>query len=168
MKVLSVLFLLVFQVAYAQDHNHGQKMEKKAMSHEHGKENKQFNAVLGEYEKLHSEFFDNNLEKIKEQAKMVNQSISKIEDKEILKLLTFTQKKLTLIENSDDMEKSREAMGVVSQGMINVLEKHANNKNYAGYYCPMVKKYWIQNIEDSDKVRNPYASTTMPSCGSRK
>ncbi|MBD65083.1 MAG: hypothetical protein CME62_07745 [Halobacteriovoraceae bacterium] len=173
MKLLSLMILIV-QVGFAQDHkHHGQKMksEKKEMNHSahaHGVENKQFNKVLSEYESLHQAFFDEKLEKTKTQAKSVSAAISEIKDPEILKLLTYTQKKLTELQNSTDLDKSKEAMNVVSQGILNVLEKHAPNKHYARYYCPMVKKYWIQNIKDSEKVMNPYASTSMPHCGSKK
>ena len=95
-------------------------------------------------------------------------AISEIKDPEILKLLDYTQKKLPELQNSNDLDQSKEAMNVISQGILNVLEKHAPNKNYARYYCPMVKKYWIQNIKDSEKVMNPYASASMPHCGSKK
>ena len=69
---------------------------------------------------------------------------------------------------SDDIKESKEAMNTVSQGMLVVLEKHAPNKDYARFYCPMVKKYWIQNKTKIKKVMNPYASSSMPHCGSIK
>jgi hypothetical protein len=67
-----------------------------------------------------------------------------------------------------DIESNKKSFNTVSQGILVVLDKYSHNKNYARYFCPMVKKYWIQNISKSEKVMNPYASTTMPHCGAKK
>mgnify|MGYP000002837158 FL=1 len=96
------------------------------------------------------------------------EEIEAIKDEKIAKTLNYTKKKLGEISKSDDIKVNKEAMNTVSQGILVVLEKHAPNKNYARYYCPMVKKYWIQNITKSEEVVNPYAGDYMPHCGVKK
>jgi hypothetical protein len=130
--------------------------------------NRSFGQALSLYEKLHQSFFDNNLKAIKASAKSLLEAIEAIENEKISKVLSFSKTKLSLMIDSKNLETSRSAMNIVSQAMLIVLEKHVPNKNYARYYCPMVKKYWIQNISDSDKVMNPYAADTMPHCGTRE
>lgn len=136
--------------------------------HKHGHQNKKFDDVLVKYESLHKAFFDNNTNDVKAKASEVLAEIEKIKDEKIVKTLTYTKKKLKEISESNDAKANKEAMNTVSQGLLVVLEKHAPNKSYSRYYCPMVKKYWIQNISKSEKVMNPYASSSMPHCGAKK
>ena len=175
MKNLLLMTLVLSNLAFAQDDahkhhsmskGHGKKMEMK--EHKHGAANDAFNKVLVKYEGLHKSFFDNDIAKIKINAKAVLEEIEAIKDEKIAKTLNYTKKKLSEISKSDDIKANKEAMNTVSQGILVVLEKHAPNKNYARYYCPMVKKYWIQNISDSEKVMNPYASDSMPHCGGKQ
>lgn len=134
----------------------------------HAEPNKAFEKVLSTYEALHQAFFDNNQAEIKSKAEAVLKEIESLKDEKITKVLNHTKKKLSEIKNSEDIKASREAMNLVSQGLLVVLEKHSPHKNYARYYCPMVRKYWIQNISKTEKVMNPYASSSMPHCGSKQ
>lgn len=127
-----------------------------------------FNKVLSQYEELHQAFFENKLEKVHESAKKVLSSLEAIKDEKLAKPLTYTRKKLQEVSTAKTLEEGHEAFNTVSQGILLVLEKHAPNGDYARYYCPMVKKYWIQNVSQSEKVMNPYASSTMPHCGGKK
>ncbi len=172
MKKIILTALLFSGLGFGQDgtHNHHQEHGKKMEmnEHNHGVENTKFNKALIKYEGLHQAFFDNNLAKIKSNAKEVLEELKNIQNEKINKTLIYTKKKLGEISMSDDIKESKEAMNTVSQGMLVVLEKHAQNKDYARFYCPMVKKYWIQNKTKIKKVMNPYASSSMPHCGSIK
>lgn len=176
MKMLmTVSLFLVSGLALASE-NHGDhskmnhsKMDHSKMDHsKHGKENKEFNMVLKGYERLHQAFFDNDNAKVQKQAAEVAKSIDGIKDEKISKTLGFAKKKLNEIASSSDFEANKTSFGTVSHALLIVLEKHSMNKGYGGYYCPMVKKYWIQNTAKSKKVMNPYASSSMPECGSPK
>ncbi len=127
--------------------------------------NEQFDNTLAVYEKLHQAFYQNDLKKIKAEAKNLLDTTEKIKDEKIGKTLTYTKKKLNEILKSDDLKEIKKAFNTISQGLLVVLEKHAPNKNYSRYYCPMEKKYWIQNTAKTDEVQNPYASEKMPHCG---
>ena len=96
-------------------------------------------------------------------------AIDAIDSKEIKKTLNFSKKKLGEISTSDNIRKNQEAFSTISQAFHVVLTKHAGNENYARYYCPMVKKYWLQNIKKTaGNTQNIYAAKSMPSCGGIK
>jgi predicted RNA-binding Zn-ribbon protein involved in translation (DUF1610 family) len=130
--------------------------------------NERFNNVLVSYERLHKAFFDNDIKKIQKSANNVLSGIKIIKNERISKTLNYTEKKLIEIIESSNIEESKEKLNIISQGLFVVLKKYAVNKNYVRYYCPMVKKYWIQNILKSKKIMNPYASVSMPHCGMKK
>jgi hypothetical protein len=127
-----------------------------------------FEDALKSYEQLHQSFFDGNLAKVNSNAKALMGKLLQLESSEIKSKLTYAQKKLNELEGAQDLEKAKDAMNIVSQALLIILEKDLPNKNYDRYYCPMVKKYWIQNVSKNDKVYNPYASQSMPHCGERK
>ena len=127
-----------------------------------------FNEALGKYEKLHDAFFKNDLKSVHKYSTELAQEISEINNKEVKKKLSYTLSKLAELEKTSDIDAAKKNMNIVSQGILVVLEKDLPNKDYARYYCPMVKKYWIQNVSKVEKVHNPYASESMPHCGERK
>ena len=128
---------------------------------------KAFSGALATYEKLHDAFFKNNLEDVKKVSTQLGKDLNKITGKEVSKALDSTRKKVKNLIKATNMETAHKDFNVVSQGMLMVLDRFIPNKTYARYYCPMVKKYWIQNISESDKVMNPYAADTMPHCGGK-
>ena len=129
---------------------------------------KPFDNVMVKYEHLHQSFFDNDNDKVKKASKELLEAIGNVKDENISKKLAYSQQKLSQMSTADDLEENKKAFNTVSQGLLVVLEKDVGKGNYARYYCPMVKKYWIQNTTKSDKVMNPYASDSMPHCGSKK
>ncbi len=139
-----------------------------ALTNIQAKEGEQLSIVLKNYESLHQAFFENDNAKVQKQAKELAKSIESIKDKKIAKTLSFSKKKLSEMVDSSDLESNKTAFGTVSHALLIVIDKHAPNKNYQGYYCPMVKKYWIQNISKSKETKNPYESVSMPSCGGPK
>lgn len=128
---------------------------------------KAFTKALSTYEKLHDAFFKNNLKDIQKYSGELAKELKKITGKEIAEKIEYTKKKVASLEKADSIEVAQKDFNVVSQGMLMVLDRFIPNKSYARYYCPMVKKYWIQNISESDKVMNPYAADTMPHCGGK-
>lgn len=177
MKTLLItsLFLLsglTFASGNHEDHSKMNHSKHGSMNHSNedvqGTDNKEFNKVLESYELLHQAFFENDNEKVQNQAKKLASTIDEIKDQKISETLSFTKKKLIEVAGNLDLEANKIAFGTISHGLLIVLEKHAPNKNYQGYYCPMVKKYWIQNISKSKDTMNPYKSETMPGCGGPK
>ncbi len=130
-------------------------------------DNKVFAKALKDYEKVHSAFFKDDLEGAKKEASSLAKTLSTLTGEKVKKTLSFTQKKLEDLKGESDLAQAHKAFNVISQGLLVVLEKQIPVKNYARYYCPMVKKYWIQNTTDSEKVLNPYAAKSMPHCGGK-
>jgi hypothetical protein len=132
-------------------------------------ENKNFNLALVKYEVLAQAFFDNKNENVKKAALELAESIKKIDDNKIKKTLEYSKSKLIEISKSDNIENNQASFSTVSQSFYVVLTKYAGNKDYVRYYCPMVKKYWLQNVEKTGgKTKNVYASSSMPECGGIK
>jgi len=126
-----------------------------------------FSDALKSYEKLNQAFLNNDIDEIKKESIVLKEKISKLDNTKALDTLKYSQKKLEFLQTNDDLDQAQEAFNIISQGMLVVLEKHLRDESYSRYYCPMVKKYWIQNITESTKVMNPYASKSMPHCGEK-
>lgn len=124
--------------------------------------------VMQDYEELHAAFFSNKMSSIKKEASDLLDSMKRLENEEVLKKLKFTKEKLESLKSTSELKDARESFDVISQALSYVLKKHYPSKTYERYYCPMVQKYWIQNVSKSEEVKNPYASDTMPYCGSQK
>jgi hypothetical protein len=164
MKIL-FLSLLTTSLVFASGSMKGHQHEKM----NHPDENVNFNNALKKYELVAQAFFDQKNEQVKKNVKSLLEAIDKIQDEKVSKTLKYSKAKLNEILKSDDNEKNKEAFSTISQAFNVVLTKFAGNKNYMRYYCPMVKKYWIQNVKKTgDKTYNIYASSSMPNCGGAK
>ena len=60
-----------------------------------------------------------------------------------------------------------EQFHLFTKNLMNLEGEHSFSSEYSVYYCPMVKKNWLQSTAKSDEVRNPYDSS-MPKCGVKK
>jgi hypothetical protein len=126
-----------------------------------------FNKALKTYEKVHDAFFKRDLKTAQKFSSQLEKELSQIKEPEHTKLLAPVMKRVKSLRETKDVEEAHDDFHVISVGMLGVLDRAMPNKSYARYYCPMVKKYWIQNITESEKVMNPYASDTMPHCGGK-
>lgn len=120
--------------------------------------------VLQINEKLHKSFFKYDAKKVETQALELKKAIEAIDDKAILKLLTFSSTKLSEIKASNDRDKNNEIYHTVSMALIYIVNTYDLGSGYNAYSCPMVKKKWLQNSEKLAEVHNPYAPE-MPHCG---
>lgn len=149
------------------------------MNHDHSKASKEKNRkllnesskksvlrVLEINEKLHNAFFSYDGQKVEIEALKLSKAISKIQDKEIAKLLQFSQTKLSQIKASNDRESNNKNYNLISMALIHIINKYDIGSDYNAYSCPMVKKKWVQNSHKMAKVHNPYAPE-MPHCGSQ-
>jgi len=66
--------------------------------------------------------------------------------------------------SSTDLKAARTAFGDLSDKLISYIKASNSTKNPPyQYYCPMVKKNWLQ--PDKGGARNPYYGSSMPTCG---
>lgn len=126
----------------------------------------QVQAVFEANESLHAAFFSYDAAEVQKAAKNVADKISGVKKSEIAKLLTYSAKKLNEITADKDEKANKEAYGVVSLALANIINKYDVGEKWNVYSCPMVKKKWIQNSAKKDEVANPYAAS-MPTCGSK-
>jgi predicted RNA-binding Zn-ribbon protein involved in translation (DUF1610 family) len=170
----TVLSLFLTLSVYSSSHEH--------MDHKHHGEHKtkmmkrkpldekSKNEVISLYaanEKLFDAFFEYDSKKIEAEAKNLIQAIDKISHKEIKKLLEFSKTKLLELKKDNEQKRNNHNYNLISMAMIHVLSKYDLGDTYNAYYCPMVKKKWIQNSKKVKKVSNPYDSR-MPHCGSQE
>lgn len=127
-----------------------------------------FEKGLANYEKLHQAFFDSDLQKVHVAASDLLKDLSAIKDPKMIKMLTYSMKKLKALAKIRSLEEGKNDLNTISQGILVVLEKQAPHKYYSRYYCPMEKKYWIQNTSKKKEVMNPYVPKMMPHCGEKK
>ena len=153
------------------EHQHKHHSEKKAKSDTKKSEltrdsKKQILAVFKANEDLHTAFYNFDATKIASKASEVSKAIEEIEDAEIKKKLTYSKARLEEMEASKSKEELAKAYHLVSMALIHILDNYDVGSDYKGFYCPMVKKKWVQNTSSQKGVENPYAKE-MPKCGEK-
>ena len=122
--------------------------------------------VLEKNETLHRAFFNYNGKRVETQAKNLQKAIAAIQDKEMAKLLEFSQKKLKEIKASKERDLNNQNYHIVSMALIYLVNQYDLGDKYNAYSCPMIKKKWIQNSKQIAQIHNPYAPE-MPHCGTQ-
>jgi len=153
--LLLVLLNLILVNAFGKDRN---KLDDKTK--------KELINVLETNEQLFNAFYEYDSKKVEESAMKLKDSIGKIDNQEISKLLSFSIKKLEEMKSSSSREDNDQAYHLVSMALIHIVNTYDVGDIYNAYSCPMVKKKWIQNSKKMADVNNPYAPD-MPNCGSK-
>lgn len=123
--------------------------------------------VLELNEDLHQAFFKNGPRQIELKAQELTKAVKGISDPAIEKLLSHSRKQLEEIKAERDREENNQSYHQFSMALMYVLETYNIGNDYQAYYCPMVKKKWIQNSKKVTEVQNPYMPD-MPSCGTKE
>lgn len=171
MKFLTILLFTVigFGAKATNSHKHHGHQEKKSdvslktVSKEAKAELK---SVLEKYDELHSVFFQYNGKEVEKVATKLKAEINKIQDSDFKKLLSFSAKKLDSLKASSSREENNKNFNIISMALIHVINKYDVSSDHSAFYCPMVKKKWIQNTKKLASVSNPYAPE-MPGCGGK-
>lgn len=127
----------------------------------------ELDSVLSSYEKLHQSFFQYDAKSAQKIAGEMVATIAKIKNKDVVKLLEFSKKTLSEITESKSRDDNNQNLHLVSMALGHVINKYEVSGKYNVFYCPMIKKKWIQNTEKSSEVNNPYAPE-MPHCGGQE
>jgi hypothetical protein len=122
-------------------------------------------SILKLDEALHESFFKYDAALVEKNAKALAVKVDSVKDKKIKKLFKRTSKQLLKIKANEEKEKNYHLYGVVNKTLVEVLKKYDLGSDYNIYYCPMLKKSWVQNSKKKNKVHNPYAGDYMPHCG---
>jgi hypothetical protein len=138
---------------FAQSHQHTAK------AHDH-KLATELDKVLAANQELFSTLLKNDQSQVEMVGNKLREIIAKSSSKEIK---NFNLGNLAKTKNKSQ---NIEIYGQFLPKLIEVFKLNNINQNYAIYYCPMVKKYWIQNIKIQSKVQNVFAQD-MLECGEK-
>ncbi len=117
-------------------------------------------------ESLHASFFQYDPKKIEQDSKLVLSGLKKVNheklDKDIKRTISYLEK----IKASASRDDNNKNYHLASSFLIKLINKYDFGPKYQAYYCPMVRKKWVQNVEEKSRVHNPY-DPSMPHCGGR-
>lgn len=122
--------------------------------------------ALVENEKLHMAFFNYDVKKIISSRDLLVKNLKVVKEKRIQTKLDKAISYLDKISKVNSKDQNNKYYHYANVYLIQLIEKYDFHKNYQPYYCPMVRKKWIQNISKIEKVHNPY-DPSMPHCGGR-
>jgi CHAT domain-containing protein len=168
-----IIFGLEVKASGTKGHmNHGEKVSssssKKIKVNE--KEKKVILSALAAYDQLHASYFEYNEENIIVRAKNLSDKIKLINEKMIVEEIKKdnVQKLIGAIKSKNSRSINNSLMDNISKRLNDIIVSKIDlGGQYGLFYCPMVEKYWLQNIKNMSQVHNPYAPE-MPDCGSQK
>lgn len=82
-----------------------------------------------------------------------------------LKGLKENLKSLKAISKKNTKDKNLELYEKITPALV-AMRRTGQVDNYEVYYCPMVKKHWVQNVKTTPGVKNVFAQY-MLECGER-
>ena len=113
-------------------------------------------ALFSKYEATRQALLKSSLAEVQKSAKLLSAEATKAKNASVAEQADAVAK-------SPDMAKARAAFAPLSEEMIKLRES-ANGARPSVYYCPMVRKSWLQ---PKGEVGNPY-DANMPMCGMLK
>ncbi|EQC45286.1 DUF3347 domain-containing protein [Bacteriovorax sp. Seq25_V] len=122
--------------------------------------------ILDKNESLHSSFFSYKAKEVEAAAKLVL-SVSQTNKDKLLKAdIDKANEYLSQIKSTVNEDENKKFYGLANIYLVKIINKYDLGEKYQAYYCPMVRKRWIQNTKKEANVQNPY-DASMPDCGGR-
>ena len=138
----------------------------------------QLASVFSSYVELKDAFIASDANKVKDEAKGVDEALSKVDMKLVtgaahndwMSYLSPIQGSLKEIQSSTDIEAQRKAFSNLSDNLYKSVKAFGLGGKQAFYdYCPMAFNnegaYWLS---DQEQIKNPYFGDKMLTCGSVK
>ncbi len=129
-------------------------------------EKKQMIELLAQNEKVFESYFEYNAEKVEEHAKELIKKFEMVKSEKFKEDLGRALKYLSKISKDAKRKDNNKNYHLTSSFLIKLINKYDFGPKYQAYYCPMVRKKWIQNVDVKSRVHNPY-DPSMPHCGGR-
>ncbi|MFH1538784.1 MAG: DUF3347 domain-containing protein [bacterium] len=133
------------------------------------------NDAAAGYSKIHEALSGDTVKGVRGEAKSIIKSVdsalklAKKDEKKNKELIAALGDVKTAAEKLDakklDLKTARENFGPLSDAFIGLIREHFPDKlgkKYYTFYCPMVKRYWLQT---SKETLNPYYGKEMLGCG---
>lgn len=169
--MLAIIILSVVGFAQATQHDHRghsanmnsqkDKMEIPPMIKE------QVISVYKANEQLRKAFYDYNAKLMEQKAQNTIKTIKALKKGHIKMMLEKEVHNLSKITSTSNRKSNNEYYAKFSRSLFDVLEKYSLEGKYQGYYCPMAKKFWVQDAKAVKVVENPYLPS-MKQCGVKK
>lgn len=161
--IIIALFSLLSLNAFSQHTNHH------AGHGSHGQaataaSSPELNVVLEKNDALFNEFLQASPQALEKRAEELHQAITKAKSSNVKGLVTAAGS-LTKIKNKLSKDENLALYHDFMKNFAEVIKKSNVSKTHAVFYCPMVKKYWVQNITQGRDVKNVFAQD-MLECGS--
>lgn len=167
-KFLTVLSLFSFvtlapgqQGSYASVHNNDSPRHHKAMGSEAAAE---LTTVLNANDQLFDTLLGKDQSKVELAAKALSDAIHSTKSAD-LKDLRAIKNLLDGIKGSNTKDQNLEVYSKVVPQIVELV-KVIKPEGFSVYYCPMVKKEWIQNEKKHSGVKNVFAQE-MLECGGK-
>lgn len=158
--IIVALFSLLSLNAFSQ-HTHHHAGHGQAAS---AASSPELNLVLEKNDALFSEFLMASPQALEKRASELHQAIAKAKSQDVKGLLAAAGN-LTKIKNKLSKDDNLALYHEFMKNFAEVIKKSNVSKTHAVFYCPMVKKYWVQNITQNRDVKNVFAQE-MLECGS--
>lgn len=166
MKSLIIgLLLLNSYAAFTQTHKHDHA-EHKASPSLTQSDAKVVKFLLKKNDELFNKLLKGSQDEVANVSKQVA-TIAKNLKSEELKELKLKVSALEKISNKNTKDQNLNAYGEFLPALVEVVKKYRPDANYQIYYCPMIKKNWIQDQRTNSAVRNVFAQD-MLECGGKE
>jgi len=119
--------------------------------------------LLGEYFLIHKSLAADSTNGVSQSAAAIQKISREAAQKESgaqAQLTALSQSAAKL--NTADLKTARQGFGELSDSLIAYLKTAGKKNPPYQFYCPMVKKNWLQ---PDKQVRNPYYGSSMLTCG---
>lgn len=166
MKMLTISFLLLISTtSIGQSHKHDHT-ENKATSALENSDLKILKIILKKNDELFNALLKNNQEQVAGAANILVTILKKANAIE-LRSIKQGSSNLSLINKTNTKEQNLKAYEGFIPSLVELVKKYQPDSNFQIYYCPMVKKNWIQDQRTNSTVKNVFAQD-MLECGSKE
>jgi len=164
MKFLIISLLLISTGAWSQasTHHHNNKGLQKLGD----TELKLLRIVLKKNDELFNALLKENQNEVEGAARTLGGILNKIKTPS-LKRLQASKTDLSKISGDNSKEQNLKAYEGFVVALVDAVENYQPDSNYYVFFCPMIKKSWIQDVRTNRSVKNVFAQS-MLECGERR
>lgn len=168
MKALTISMLVLITIpVFGQTHKHAHAEHKAvAASVLPDSDMKILKVILKKNDDLYNVLLKNNQEDVEKSANIMS-NILKAAKSQTFQSLRESSSSLQKILKSNSKEQNLKFYENFVSPLVELVRKHQPDPNYQIYYCPMVKKNWIQDQRTNSTVKNVFAQE-MLECGGKE
>lgn len=168
MKALAIsTLILMTATVLGQTHKHDHSEHKaSAESTLSQSDLKVLKIVLKKNDELYNTLLKNDQKEAETSANLMS-NVLKAAKSDAFKILRERSASLKRISKSNSKDQNLRAYEDFIPSLVELVRKYRPDSNYQIYYCPMVKKNWIQDQRTNSTVKNVFAQD-MLECGGKE